>query len=49
VDPARLGDLAARAAEERRSARAEQRGQGAGMVGSGDSEGPDAAHEKERA
>jgi acyl-CoA synthetase (AMP-forming)/AMP-acid ligase II len=49
VDPARLGDLAARAADEHRSARAQGRGQGAGMVGSGDTQGPDAAHEKERA
>jgi acyl-CoA synthetase (AMP-forming)/AMP-acid ligase II len=49
VDPARLGDLAARAAAERRSARAQGRGPAAGMVGSGDSHGPDAAHEKERA
>ncbi|HEX4163766.1 MAG TPA: class I adenylate-forming enzyme family protein [Acidimicrobiales bacterium] len=49
VDPARLRDLAARAAEERRSARAAERGPGAGMVGSGDTGGPDAAHEKERA
>jgi acyl-CoA synthetase (AMP-forming)/AMP-acid ligase II len=49
VDPSRLGDLAARAAEERRSARAKGRGPAAGMVGSGDTHGPDAAHEKERA
>ena len=49
VDPARLGDLAARAAEERGFARSKQRGQGAGMVGSGDTHGPDAAQEKERA
>ena len=49
VDPARLGDLAARAAEERRSARARERGPSAGMVGSGDTEGADGAHDKERA
>jgi len=49
VDPVRLGDLAARAAEERRSVRAKGRGPAAGMVGSGDTHGPDAAHEKERA
>jgi len=49
VDPVRLGDLAARAAEERRSARAQGRGPAPGMVGSGDTQGPDAAHEKERA
>jgi acyl-CoA synthetase (AMP-forming)/AMP-acid ligase II len=49
VDPVRLGDLAARAAEELRSARATRRGPAAGMVGSGDTHGPDAAHEKERA
>jgi hypothetical protein len=49
VDPARLRDLAARAADERRSARATERGQATGMVGSGDTDGPDAAHEKERA
>jgi acyl-CoA synthetase (AMP-forming)/AMP-acid ligase II len=49
VDPARLGELAARAAEERRSARAQRRGRAAGMVGSGDTGGADAAQEKERA
>jgi acyl-CoA synthetase (AMP-forming)/AMP-acid ligase II len=49
VDPARLGDLAARAAEDRRSARAQGRGPSAGMVGSGDTHGPDAAQKKERA
>jgi acyl-CoA synthetase (AMP-forming)/AMP-acid ligase II len=49
VDPVRLGELAARAADEVRSARASGRGSAAGMVGSGDSEGADAAHEKERA
>jgi acyl-CoA synthetase (AMP-forming)/AMP-acid ligase II len=49
VDPARLKELAAAAAEERRSARAKARGRAAGMVGSGDTQGPDAAHEKERA
>jgi acyl-CoA synthetase (AMP-forming)/AMP-acid ligase II len=49
VDPVRLGELAAGAAEERRAARAQQRGPAAGMVGSGDTHGPDAAHEKERA
>jgi acyl-CoA synthetase (AMP-forming)/AMP-acid ligase II len=49
VDPVRLRELAARAVEERRSARAEERRPAAGMVGSGDTHGPDAAHEKERA
>jgi acyl-CoA synthetase (AMP-forming)/AMP-acid ligase II len=49
VDPARLEELAARAAEERRSARAQGRGRAAGMVGSGDTGGADAAQEKERA
>lgn len=49
VDPVRMRDLAARAAEERRSARVRERGPAAGMVGSGDTHGPDAAHEKERA
>jgi acyl-CoA synthetase (AMP-forming)/AMP-acid ligase II len=49
VDPARLKELAAGAAEERRSARAKAPGPAAGMVGSGDTHGPDAAHEKERA
>jgi acyl-CoA synthetase (AMP-forming)/AMP-acid ligase II len=49
VDPVRLGELAARAADEHRSARAPGRGPAAGMVGSGDTEGADAAHEKERA
>jgi acyl-CoA synthetase (AMP-forming)/AMP-acid ligase II len=49
VDPVRLGELATRAAAARRSARAEGRGPAAGMVGSGETHGPDAAHEKERA
>ena len=49
VDPARLGELAAQAAAERRAARTRDRGQAGGMVGSGDTHGPDAAHEKERA
>jgi acyl-CoA synthetase (AMP-forming)/AMP-acid ligase II len=49
VDPVRLADLATRAAEERLSARARERGPAAGMVGSDDTHGPDAAHEKERA
>jgi acyl-CoA synthetase (AMP-forming)/AMP-acid ligase II len=49
VDPVGLGRLAEQAAEERRSARAQERGTAPGMVGSGDSQGPEAAHEKERA
>jgi acyl-CoA synthetase (AMP-forming)/AMP-acid ligase II len=49
VDPVRLGALAARAAEERRSARARDHGGDAGMVGSGDTVEADAADEKERA
>jgi acyl-CoA synthetase (AMP-forming)/AMP-acid ligase II len=49
VDPVRLANLATRAAEEHRSERAKGRGPAAGMVGSGDAHGPDAAHEKERA
>ena len=49
VDPVRLGELAAGAAEARRSARSQRHGPTAGMVGSGDTHGPEAAHEKERA
>jgi acyl-CoA synthetase (AMP-forming)/AMP-acid ligase II len=49
VDPVRLGALAARAAEERRSTRERGRGAGAGMVGSGDDEEAEKAGEKERA
>jgi acyl-CoA synthetase (AMP-forming)/AMP-acid ligase II len=49
VDPVRLGALAAGAAEERRSARAQDRGSGAGMVGSGDTGEAETADKKERA
>jgi acyl-CoA synthetase (AMP-forming)/AMP-acid ligase II len=49
VDPVRLRELAARAAEERRAGRAKDRGPAAGMVGRGDTGGADGAHEKERA
>ena len=49
VDPVRLGALAAQAAEERRMARAQGRGAGAGMVGSGVDEAADTAGKKERA
>ncbi|HEY1651182.1 MAG TPA: class I adenylate-forming enzyme family protein [Acidimicrobiales bacterium] len=49
VDPGRLGALAARAAEERRSARERGHRPGAGMVGSGHDEEAAAADEKERA
>jgi acyl-CoA synthetase (AMP-forming)/AMP-acid ligase II len=47
VDPVQLGDLAAEAADERRSRLARNRGVGPGMVGSGS--GRDASDEKERA
>lgn len=49
VDPVRLGELAARAAAARRAARAKDPGAAAGVLGSDDTQGPDAAHEKERA
>jgi acyl-CoA synthetase (AMP-forming)/AMP-acid ligase II len=49
VDPVRLGDLAARAAEERRAARAQGHRPGAGVVGNGRSDAPGAGDEKERA
>ena len=49
VDPARLGELAASGAEERRAARARDRGPAAGMVGSGDTAGAGTPHDKERA
>jgi acyl-CoA synthetase (AMP-forming)/AMP-acid ligase II len=49
VDPVRLGVLAARVAEERRSARERGRGAGAGMVGSGHNEEAEVPDEKERA
>ena len=49
VDPVRLGALAERAADERRTARARDRGDDAGMVGSGDDGAAAAAGKKERA
>jgi acyl-CoA synthetase (AMP-forming)/AMP-acid ligase II len=49
VDPVRLGALAAQAADERRAARAQDRGPAAGMVGSDVDEAADAAGKKERA
>ncbi len=49
VDPVRLAALAAQAADERRAARAQDRGTAAGMVGSGVDEAADAAGKKERA
>jgi acyl-CoA synthetase (AMP-forming)/AMP-acid ligase II len=49
VDAVRLGVLAAEAADERRAARAQDRGAAAGMVGSGVDEAADTAGKKERA
>jgi acyl-CoA synthetase (AMP-forming)/AMP-acid ligase II len=49
VDPVRLGELAARAAEERRSDRARADGPSGGMVGKGDTGEAEAAQKKERA